>query len=86
MRLAEQSGSRIMTNIVMLGFCVALTEVIGLEALEAVVTRMVPASMTAANLQAVKRGHEFGRQWLAGQAGKNGEAAEDLSSAASAKP
>lgn len=71
MRLAEQSGSRIMTNIAMLGFCVALTEVIDLKALEAVVTQMVPASMMAANRQAVQRGHEFGLAWLAGQGGEN---------------
>lgn len=64
MRLAEEAGGRIMTNIAMLGFCVALTEVIGREELQTVVTDMVPKAMTAANLDAVRRGYEYGLEWM----------------------
>lgn len=64
MRLAEEAGGRIMTNIAMLGFCVALTEVISLEALQAVVADMVPKAMITANLDAVKRGYEYGLGWM----------------------
>lgn len=64
MRLAEEAGGRIMTNIAMLGFCVALTEVIGREELQTVVADMVPKAMTAANLDAVRRGYEYGLEWM----------------------
>lgn len=63
MSIAEQTGTRIMTNMAMVGFVVALTELISLEALEAVVSEMVPPSTTAANLGTVRKGYERGLEW-----------------------
>jgi len=58
-RLAEEMGFAVCANIVMLGFLVAVTEVVSVEAVRKAVETSVPKGTGEVNLKALERGLEF---------------------------
>jgi len=63
-RLAEKLGRSIVANIVMLGFLVAVTGVVGYEAMEKALLDSIPAGTEKLNLGALKTGFEEGQKVL----------------------
>ncbi len=61
-RIAEELGTRISANIVMLGFLTAVTRLLSHEAMEESITTSVPARTVELNLRAFAKGYEFGLQ------------------------
>ena len=64
-RIAEQMGSRMFGNMVMLGFLAATTKVTGREALHQALPGFVPDRSLDKNLEALDRGWEEGLKQLA---------------------
>ncbi len=58
-RIAEELGSRIVANMVMLGSLVALVDMVSLEDLNKAVAEMVPPHTLKLNTEAVEKGYEF---------------------------
>ena len=63
-RLAQEIGHKIMANIVMVGFTVAVTGIISREAAEKAIAASVPKGTEAKNLKAFEAGWNHGRKWL----------------------
>ncbi|CAD7780974.1 MAG: Pyruvate ferredoxin/flavodoxin oxidoreductase [Candidatus Methanoperedenaceae archaeon GB37] len=61
-RMAEQLGRAVVANIVMLGFFVALTPYISLEAAEKALNMSVPKGTEEFNLKAFKNGYDYGKR------------------------
>jgi 2-oxoglutarate ferredoxin oxidoreductase subunit gamma len=61
-RIAESLGRRLYQNIVMVGFCAAVTHLVPLEAARAAVRESVPAGTEALNLEAFERGLAYARE------------------------
>ena len=61
-RLAEELGTRISANIVMLGFLTGITRLLSHEAMEEAITTSVPARTVESNLRAFAKGYEHGLQ------------------------
>lgn len=66
-RMAEESGNKMMANIIMLGFLTAVTEVVSLDAALKTVTRLVPEGTEEKNIQAFNKGWDYGRATLKGR-------------------
>lgn len=66
-RLAEEMGKKMMANIIMLGFIVAVSRVVTNEAARSAVTSSVPKGTEDANLAAYDKGHDFGLAVLKGR-------------------
>lgn len=64
-RIAEQLGSRMYANMVMLGFVGAVTGTVSLEALEQALPGTVPERSVPKNIEALRKGWEVGRQQTA---------------------
>lgn len=64
MRIAENLGERITANIVMLGSLTAITGVIDREAMIKAIRKNVPRGLEEVNLEAFKRGYEYGENLL----------------------
>jgi 2-oxoglutarate ferredoxin oxidoreductase subunit gamma len=62
-RLAEQLGRRIVANVVMLGFVVAVTDIVSPEAMKKAVLDSVPKGTEELNTRAFETGFERGREW-----------------------
>jgi 2-oxoglutarate ferredoxin oxidoreductase subunit gamma len=60
-RLAEDLGSRIIANLVMLGFFTAVTDIVSYEAMKKAIPGSVPDRALALNLKAFDKGYEYGR-------------------------
>jgi len=60
-RLAEELGGRIMTNMVMLGFCIGRTGIVSPEAVERAIRESVPRGTEARNLASFGRGMDYAR-------------------------
>jgi len=71
-RLAEEMGNKMMANIVMLGFLVAVTGLVRPEALQRAIADAVPSATREANLRAFDRGMEYGQAILRGRAKREG--------------
>lgn len=75
-RMAEELGRKMMANIIMLGFLVAVTEVVSREGAREAVLGSVPKGTEKMNLTAFDKGHDFGLATLKGRqkkaAGKTG--------------
>ncbi|MBM3322878.1 pyruvate ferredoxin oxidoreductase [candidate division WOR-3 bacterium] len=65
-RIAEELGNRMFTNMVMLGFLCAVTQVVPLAALVSALRDTVPERLVEKNLAALERGHQAGVAQLAG--------------------
>lgn len=63
-RFAEELGRKIVLNIVMLGFFVAVTKLMPAEALRKAVESSVPAGTGELNLKAFDRGYEYGLELI----------------------
>jgi len=61
-RLAEDLGRRIVTNLVMLGFFTAVSELVSRQAVEQAIRSTVKPSTLPLNLQAFLTGYEYARQ------------------------
>jgi 2-oxoglutarate ferredoxin oxidoreductase subunit gamma len=61
-RIAEELGSRMYANMVMLGFTGAVTGIVSLEALEKALPGTVPERSVPKNIKALHRGWEAGRE------------------------
>lgn len=75
-RMAEELGRKMMANIIMLGFLVAVTEVVSRQGAREAVLGSVPKGTEKMNLTAFDKGHDFGLATLKGRqkkaAGKTG--------------
>ena len=76
-RMAEDLGKRMVSNIVMVGFFTAITEVLDPEAVREAVADSVPLNFRDLNLKAFNKGYDYGRAALA-----NAPQAVDLESQA----
>jgi 2-oxoglutarate ferredoxin oxidoreductase subunit gamma len=78
-RLAEELGRKMMANIIMLGFLVAVSEAVTPEAARQAVLGSVPKGTEKMNLAAFDKGYDFGVATLRGRqrraAGKAGASA-----------
>ena len=63
-RIAEELGSKMMANIVMLGFITSITSMVSHEGMLASVADSVPKGTEAANAAAFSRGYDFGQALL----------------------
>jgi 2-oxoglutarate ferredoxin oxidoreductase subunit gamma len=59
-RIAEELGKKMVLNVVMVGFMVAITQAVDREACREAVKDSVPSRYADLNLQAFDRGHEYG--------------------------
>lgn len=66
-RLAEEMGKKMMANIIMLGFIVAVSQVVTGDAARKAVVKSVPKGTEDANLAAFNKGHDFGLAVLKGR-------------------
>jgi 2-oxoglutarate ferredoxin oxidoreductase subunit gamma len=67
-RFAEELGNTMMTNIVMLGFLSALSDLVTFDALREAVASSVPPRTKEKNLEALERGREYGKAILKSRA------------------
>jgi len=65
-RIAEELGKRMVLNAVMVGFFIAVTQLLDADAVRKAVADSVPASFRELNLQAFEKGFEYGGTTLAG--------------------
>jgi 2-oxoglutarate ferredoxin oxidoreductase subunit gamma len=66
-RMAEELGHKMMANIIMLGFVIAVTEVVSLDAALKTVTKLVPEGTEEKNMHAFNKGWDYGRATLKGR-------------------
>ena len=59
-RFAEELGKRLVLNIVMLGFAIAITDLVGRDAARNAVKVSVPKGTEELNLAAFEKGYEYG--------------------------
>ncbi len=60
-RIAEEMGNRIFANVVMVGFFIAMTDVVSLEAMKKALPGSVPERFLATNIEALEKGYEYGK-------------------------
>jgi 2-oxoglutarate ferredoxin oxidoreductase subunit gamma len=65
-RIAEELGKKMVLNIVMMGFTIAIAKVVKKEAMLEAVKMSVPKGTEELNLNAFERGYEYGMKMLAG--------------------
>jgi 2-oxoglutarate ferredoxin oxidoreductase subunit gamma len=63
-RMAENLGKRIVSNMVMVGAIVALTEVVEVEAVEKAIAKYTPRGTEKLNVDAFRSGHDFARKLI----------------------
>jgi 2-oxoglutarate ferredoxin oxidoreductase subunit gamma len=66
-RMAEELGKTMMANIIMLGFFAAVTRAVSLEAARDSVADSVPKGTVELNLEAFRKGYEYGLAKLKGR-------------------
>ncbi|MFP3869632.1 MAG: 2-oxoacid:acceptor oxidoreductase family protein [Syntrophobacteria bacterium] len=66
-RMAEELGKVMMANIIMLGFFAAITKAVSLEAARDSVADSVPKGTEQLNLEAFRKGYEYGLATLKGR-------------------
>lgn len=66
-RFAEELKGRMVSNIVMVGFFAALTDVVSADALRKSVEASVPPGTQSLNLSAFDRGYKYGQELLKGK-------------------
>lgn len=78
-RMAEESGNKMMANVVMLGFFTAITGAVSVEAVRDTVADTVPKRTIEKNLAAFNKGYDYGLATLKGRrkkaAGRKGTTA-----------
>ncbi len=66
-RMAENLGNKMMANIIMLGFCTAITKAISPEAAQSTITKSVPKGTEDRNVEAYTKGYDYGLSTLKGR-------------------
>ncbi|MCL2791160.1 MAG: 2-oxoacid:acceptor oxidoreductase family protein [Desulfobulbus sp.] len=66
-RMAENLGNKMMANIIMLGFCTAITQAVSSEAVQATIARSVPKGSEERNIEAFTKGFDYGLSTLKGR-------------------
>ena len=66
-RMAENLGNKMMANIIMLGFCTAITRAVSSEAAQATIARSVPKGTEERNIEAFTKGFDYGLSTLKGR-------------------
>jgi 2-oxoglutarate ferredoxin oxidoreductase subunit gamma len=66
-RMAENLGNKMMANIIMLGFCTAITEAVSSEAAHATIVQSVPKGTEERNIEAFNKGFDYGLSTLKGR-------------------
>jgi len=64
-RFAEELRSKIVANIVMLGFFAAVSEIVSYEAMKQSIPGSVPDKALPLNIQAFERGYQYGKEVIA---------------------
>ena len=79
-RMAENLGNKMMANIIMLGFCTAITEAVSSKAAQATIAKSVPKGTEERNIEAFTKGFDYGLSTLKGRekraAGQTGALAQ----------
>jgi 2-oxoglutarate ferredoxin oxidoreductase subunit gamma len=79
-RMAENLGNKMMANIIMLGFCTAITNVVTTKAIQATISETVPKGTEERNIEAFNKGFDYGMSTLKGRekraAGQTGAMAQ----------
>ena len=79
-RMAENLGNKMMANIIMLGFCTAITQAVSSEAAQATIAQSVPRGTEERNIEAFNKGYDYGLSTLKGRekraAGQTGAVAQ----------
>ena len=66
-RMAENLGNKMMANIIMLGFCTAVTGAVTNAAAQAMVRKSVPKGTEDRNIEAFTKGYDYGLSTLKGR-------------------
>jgi 2-oxoglutarate ferredoxin oxidoreductase subunit gamma len=66
-RMAENLGNKMMANIIMLGFCTAITQVVSSEAIKKTISESVPKGTETRNIEAFAKGFDYGLSTLKGR-------------------
>ncbi len=66
-RMAENLGNKMMANIIMLGFCTAITQAVSTEAAQATIAKSVPKGTEERNIEAYNKGFDYGLSTLKGR-------------------
>ena len=66
-RMAENLGNKMMANIIMLGFCTAITRAVSMEAAQATIAKSVPKGTEERNIEAFNKGFDYGLSTLKGR-------------------
>ncbi len=66
-RMAENLGNKMMANIIMLGFCTAITRAVSTEAAQATIAQSVPKGTEERNIEAYNKGFDYGVSTLKGR-------------------
>ena len=66
-RMAENLGNKMMANIIMLGFCTAVTGAVTNAAAQAMVRTSVPKGTEDRNIEAFTKGYDYGLSTLKGR-------------------
>lgn len=79
-RMAENLGNKMMANIIMLGFCTAITQAVSTGAIQATIAETVPKGTVERNIEAFNKGYDYGLSTLKGRekraAGQTGAMAQ----------
>ncbi len=79
-RMAENLGNKMMANIIMLGFCTAITGAVSSNAAQATIADSVPKGTESRNIEAFTKGFDYGLSTLKGRekraAGQTGALAQ----------
>jgi 2-oxoglutarate ferredoxin oxidoreductase subunit gamma len=66
-RMAENLGNKMMANIIMIGFCTAITGAVSNEAAQATIADSVPKGTEERNIEAFNKGFDYGLSTLKGR-------------------
>ena len=66
-RMAENLGNKMMANIIMLGFCTAITKAVSNKAAQETVRQSVPKGTEDRNIEAFNKGFDYGLSTLKGR-------------------
>lgn len=66
-RMAENLGNKMMANIIMIGFCTAITKAVSSQAAQATIADSVPKGTEERNIEAYNKGFDYGLSTLKGR-------------------
>lgn len=66
-RMAENLGNKMMANIIMIGFCTAITGAVSTEAAQSTIAKSVPKGTEERNVEAFTKGYDYGLSTLKGR-------------------